>query len=74
MRRWDSLVDGYLGVCAARGVSEESLRGIRHELDRCGCWLKRRRPKPQLEEVDGQVLIAYLKRRVTLKRGRFLVS
>jgi site-specific recombinase XerD len=32
-------------------------------LDRAGCWLKRRRPKPNLEEVDGQLLIKYLKRR-----------
>jgi site-specific recombinase XerD len=63
MRRWDSLVEGYTGQCAARGLSEESLRSIRHELDRWGCWLKRRRPKPRLEEVDGQLLIEYVRRR-----------
>jgi site-specific recombinase XerD len=63
MRQWDSLVERYVGVCEARGLSSESLRGIRDELDRWGCWLKRRRPKPKLEEVDGQMLIEYLRGR-----------
>ena len=63
MRRWDSLVEGYMGMCEQRGLSEETVRGIRGELDRWGCWLKRRRPQPKLEEVDGPMLIAYLRRR-----------
>ena len=63
MKRWDSLVDGYLAQCEARGLSQETLQGRRSELDRLGCWLKRRRPKPKLEEVDGQLLIKYLQRR-----------
>jgi site-specific recombinase XerD len=50
-------------VCEARGLSPETLRSIRDELDRLGCWLKRRRPKPELEAVDGQMLIEYLRRR-----------
>jgi site-specific recombinase XerD len=63
MKRWDSLVEGYMEVCGQRGLSEESMRGIRRELDCWGCWLKRRRPKPKLEEVDGPMLIAYVRRR-----------
>lgn len=63
MRRWDGLVESYLEVCEARGLSLESRRGIRGELDRFGSWLKRRRPKPHLEEVDGPILIEYLRRR-----------
>jgi len=63
MKRWDSLVEGYLEECAGRGLSAESLRSIRSELDRWGCWLKRRRPKPKLEEVDGAMLIAYVRQR-----------
>jgi integrase/recombinase XerD len=63
MRRWDSLVDSYVARCEARGLSEETLRARRRELDRVGCWLKGRRPKPKLEEVDGQLLIKYLKQR-----------
>jgi site-specific recombinase XerD len=63
MRRWDSLVDGYLGLCEARGLSGEWVSGLRSELERWGSWLKRRRPRPKLEEVDGQVIIAYLRQR-----------
>ena len=63
MKRWDSLVDGYLGLCEKRGLSGEWLRGLQSELDRWGTWLKRRRPKPNLEEVDGPMVIAYLRRR-----------
>lgn len=37
--------------------------GLRHELDRWGCWMKRRRPKPNLEEVDGLTLIEYIRSR-----------
>ncbi len=63
MRRWDNLVDEYLRLCEGRGLSEEWMRGLRGELERCGAWLKRRRPKPKLEEVDGQIVIAYLRQR-----------
>jgi len=52
-----------MAVCEARGLSRETIRSIRDELDELGCWLKRRRPRPNLEEVDGQVLIAYLRQR-----------
>jgi len=60
MKRWDGLVDGYIKECEQRGLSEATLIAIRRELDRCGCWLKRRRPTLNLEEVDGLVLIEYI--------------
>ena len=63
MRRWDSLVDSYMAQCETRGLSQETLKARQSELDRVGCWLKGRRPKPKLEEVEGQLLIKYLKRR-----------
>jgi site-specific recombinase XerD len=63
MKRWDAMVDGYIRQCESRGLSEATVIGLRHELDRWGCWLKRRRPKPNLEEVDGQMLIDYIRSR-----------
>lgn len=63
MKRWDGMVDGYIKWCGSRGLSETTLTGLRHELDRWGCWLKRRRPKPNLEEVDGLMLIEYVRSR-----------
>jgi site-specific recombinase XerD len=65
MKRWDGLVDGYIRQCESRGLSEATVIGLRHELDRWGCWLKRRRPKPNLEEVDGQMLIDYIRSRTS---------
>jgi len=73
MKQWDSVVEGYLATGETRGLSQESLSSIRDELDRCGCWLKRRRPKPRLEEVDGQLLIQYLRSR-TRFRAKSTVS
>ncbi|HKW28066.1 MAG TPA: tyrosine-type recombinase/integrase [Verrucomicrobiae bacterium] len=63
MKRWDGLVDGYIKWCESRGLRETTLIGLRHELDHWGCWLKRRRPKPNLEEVDGLMLIEYIRSR-----------
>jgi site-specific recombinase XerD len=63
MKRWDGLVDGYIKWSESRGLSEATLIGLRHELDRWGCWLKRRRPKPNLEDVDGLILIEYIRSR-----------
>ena len=60
MKRWDGLVDGYLRQGEVRGLSEETLVGVRSELDRWGCWLKRRRPRPSLEEVDAELIIQYI--------------
>jgi site-specific recombinase XerD len=63
MKRWDGLVDGYIKQCQTRGLSEATVVGLRYELDRWGCWLKRRRPRPNLEEVDGLMLIEYIRSR-----------
>ncbi|MCP4709879.1 MAG: tyrosine-type recombinase/integrase, partial [Planctomycetes bacterium] len=43
------------------------------ELDRFGLWLKRRRPKPQLEEVDSDIIIRYIQDR-TAFRSKATVS
>src|SRR5437660_608455 len=67
MKQWDSVVESYVAAGEARGISSASLRSIRDELDRCGCWLKRRRPKPRLEEVDGQMLIQYMRSRTRFR-------
>jgi len=67
MRNWDRLVDEYLGQCQARGLAPETLANLRRELDRLGCWLKNRRPRPELEAVGAELLIAYLRIRGAYK-------
>ena len=74
MKRWDSLVESYEAMNEQRGLAWASIRSMREELERCGCWLKRRRPKPRLEEVDGQLLIQYLKGRKAFKAKSTLAS
>lgn len=63
MRRWDGLVDGYTKECEVRGLSAAVVYGIRREMDRCGNWLKRRRPKVDLEKLEATVLMDYLRKR-----------
>ena len=38
MRRWDGLVDGYIGVCEARGLSRATISNRQDELERL--WRK----------------------------------
>ena len=63
MRRWDGLVEGYVKECETRGLSVAMVYSIRREMERCGNWLKRRRPKVNLERLDGPMLIRYLQMR-----------
>jgi integrase/recombinase XerD len=63
MRRWDGLMERYLDELSAAGRMVETVTGLRRELERCGAWLKRRRPRPRLEEVGSDLLIHYLQGR-----------
>ena len=67
MRNWDRLSEQYLSEYAARGLSEETVKGARRELDRLGCWLKHRRPQPKLEEVGSEALISYIRGRTAYR-------
>lgn len=60
MKRWDRLADSFLDVYAARGLAEGTIRSMRREWDRWGCWLKSRRPRPKLEEVSLKHITEYL--------------
>jgi site-specific recombinase XerD len=67
MRRWDGLADRYLEAYAARGVTAATVRATRRELDRWGAWLKRRRPRPNLEAVDVDLHVRYLRGRTAFR-------
>ncbi len=74
MRRWDNLVDGYIEECKSRGICEETFLSNRRELERCGNWLKRRRPKPVIEAIDGEVIIDYISMRSAFKANSTVYS
>jgi site-specific recombinase XerD len=63
MRRWDGLVAGHLKQCVARGLKPSTVYGRQLELERFGVWVKRRRPRPVLEDVGTEVIVSYLKSR-----------
>jgi integrase/recombinase XerD len=60
-------MDAYLDECEARGLSAAMLGNVRRELERWGQWLKRRRPKPRLEEIDGPLVVRYIEERTTFR-------
>src|SRR5215468_9959075 len=60
MRRWDRLVDAYVGEYRARGVSAQSVAYTQSRLDRWGRWLKRRRPRIAMEHIDAELLTSYI--------------
>ena len=65
MRSWDSLIEKYLRACQARGLMESTIAGRERELHRFRIWLSKRRPRPRVEDVDGEMLTAYIRSRTT---------
>ena len=74
MQRWDRLVDRYMEEFAARGICPEHVGYVGRELDRWGAWLKRRRPRPQLQEVDAELIVRYIRYRNTFRAKATLSS
>ena len=74
MKRWDGLVDGYLESCEQRGLSEETRQSIRYELEQWGCWLRRRQPRVDLEQVGHDLHIQYIWSRTRFRSKATVVS
>lgn len=60
MRRWDRLVDSYVEEYRARGVSPQSVAYTEARLNRWGRWLKGRRPRIGIEQIDAELITRYL--------------
>jgi integrase/recombinase XerD len=58
-------MERYLAECETRGLAPGTIERLRSELERWGAWLRRRRPQPRLEDVDGELVVAYLRARGT---------
>ena len=63
MHRWDALMDGHLRDCETRGLAASTITTKRNELIRFGSWLRSRRPKVNLEKVDSDLIIKFLRTR-----------
>ncbi len=60
MRRWDRLVDAYLEEYRTRGTCDATVAHTAARLARWGGWMKSRRPRPAIEEIDAELLTRYL--------------
>ena len=67
MRRWDRLLDGYLEEYAGRGRSAAMEARVAYVLSRWGRWMKRRRPRVQLERVDPDLLVSFMRKQTSFR-------
>ena len=74
MRRWDTLTDAYIQEYEARGVSSTTIDNAYREILRWGSWMKRRRPKPQLEDIGPELLTRYIQDRTPFKSKSTIYS
>jgi integrase/recombinase XerD len=63
MRRWDGLLDRYRAQLEVRGLCRATIDSRSRELGRFGAWLKARRPRLQLEQVDADTIVRYIRGR-----------
>ena len=61
MKRWDGLLDKYVALQQTRGLAESTIAGRRRELVCFGNWLKSRRPRPALEYIGADEIVAYVR-------------
>lgn len=74
MRRWDGLVDKYAANLRARGLCEETISARWRELTRFGAWAKARRPRPELEKVDADLIVRYIRARSSFRARATVAS
>jgi site-specific recombinase XerD len=67
MRRWDGLVEKYLGQLRTCGLAAATIEHRCRELDRWGSWLKHRRPRLDLEQVGADQVVEYIHSRAAFR-------
>jgi integrase/recombinase XerD len=63
MKRWDGLLEKYVSLQHTRGLAASTIDARARELVLFGNWLKARRPKPMLEDVGADHIVAYVRSR-----------
>ena len=74
MKRWESITDGFIRECEARGLGASTIYHRQAELAKFGIWLRKRRPRPALESIDADLLVVYLKARCAFLSKASLAS
>ena len=74
MRRWEGLSEEYVTEGRTRGLAESTLKTWTNELAKFGAWVRRRKPQPALEEVDGDLIVRYIRKRTAFKARSTVAS
>ena len=74
MRRWDALTDAYIKEYETRGIHPQTIDNAHRELMRMGSWMKRRRPKPRIEDIGPELLTRYIQGRTPFKSKSTIYS
>lgn len=67
MRRWDRLVEAYMEGYRARGIGAGSVTHAAARLDAWGRWLKQRRPRVSIEDIDTDLITRYIASRTSFR-------
>ena len=67
MRRWDRLLDSYMEMYSARGICPATVAHTVSRLERWGQWLKQRRPRVRIEQIDAELITRYIASRSSFR-------
>lgn len=63
MYHWENLVEKYLRDMKICGLSRNYIEGTEYELDKFGVWLRKRKPKPGIGDINAEHITGYMKSR-----------
>ncbi|MBK6597529.1 MAG: site-specific integrase [Proteobacteria bacterium] len=67
MKRWDRLLDSYMEMYNARGLSPATVAHTASRLEKWGRWMKRRRPRVRIEDIDADLITRYITSSTTFR-------
>ncbi len=67
MRGFDQLLDGYLSEYRSRGLADGSISRASTILEGWGMWMRKRRPRPQIERVDAELITRFIEARTSFR-------
>ena len=67
MKQYDALVEAYSKRCEIRNISAATIYTRRREIEKFGLWVKRKRPRPRLEDINAEIILDYLRAVGTFK-------
>lgn len=66
-RGWEALLDGYMVEYTARGRAAGTVARVQSVLEQWIRWMRQRRPRPRVDQVDADLLVRYLRSRTSFR-------